>query len=37
VPAELSSGEAARKVAGDIMARLGRIDTLVHVVGGFVE
>ena len=35
VPAELSSGEAARKVADDIVAQLGRIDTLVHVVGGF--
>jgi len=33
--AELSSGEAARKVAGDIMTRFGRIDVLVHVMGGF--
>ena len=35
LPAELSSGEAARKVADDIVAQLGRIDALVHVVGGF--
>src|ERR1035437_8855628 len=35
MPAELSSGEAARKVADGIVAQLGRIDTLVHVVGGF--
>jgi NAD(P)-dependent dehydrogenase (short-subunit alcohol dehydrogenase family) len=30
MPAELSSGEAARKVADDIVGRLGRIDILVH-------
>jgi NAD(P)-dependent dehydrogenase (short-subunit alcohol dehydrogenase family) len=35
LPAELASGEAARKVADDVVAQLGRIDTLVHVVGGF--
>lgn len=35
LPAELSDGEAARKVAGDIMTRFGRIDVLVHVIGGF--
>ena len=35
MPAELSSGEAARKVADGIVAQFGRIDTLVHVVGGF--
>jgi NAD(P)-dependent dehydrogenase (short-subunit alcohol dehydrogenase family) len=34
MPAELSSGEAARKVADDIVAQLGRIDVLVHAVGG---
>jgi len=34
-PAELSSGEAARKVADDIVAQPGRIDVLVHAVGGF--
>jgi NAD(P)-dependent dehydrogenase (short-subunit alcohol dehydrogenase family) len=33
--AELSSGEAARKVAGDVMTRFGRIDILVHTMGGF--
>jgi NAD(P)-dependent dehydrogenase (short-subunit alcohol dehydrogenase family) len=35
LPAELSSGEAARTMAGDIMSRFGRIDVLVHVMGGF--
>jgi NAD(P)-dependent dehydrogenase (short-subunit alcohol dehydrogenase family) len=35
LPAELSGGEAAGKLAGDIMARFGRIDALVHVMGGF--
>ena len=35
LPAELSNGEAARKVAGDVVAQLGRIDVLVHAVGGF--
>ena len=35
LPAELSDGEAARKIAGDIMTRFGRIDVLVHVMGGF--
>jgi NAD(P)-dependent dehydrogenase (short-subunit alcohol dehydrogenase family) len=34
-PAELSSGEAARKLAGDVAGRFGRIDVLVHVMGGF--
>ena len=34
MPAELSSGEAARKVADAIVAQLGRIDILVHAVGG---
>src|SRR5262245_44138430 len=33
--AELSNGEAARKLAGDVVARFGRIDALVHVMGGF--
>jgi len=35
MPAELSSGEAARKLAGDVVTRFGRIDALVHVVGDF--
>ncbi|MFY9727448.1 MAG: SDR family NAD(P)-dependent oxidoreductase [Bryobacteraceae bacterium] len=35
LPAELSGGEAARKVTDHIVARFGRIDALVHVVGGF--
>src|SRR5437660_2244647 len=33
--AELSSGEAARKVVEDLVARFGHIDALIHVVGGF--
>jgi len=33
--AELSDGEAARRIAGDIITRFGRIDVLVHVMGGF--
>ena len=35
LPAELSSSEAARKAADDIVARFGRIDALAHVMGGF--
>ena len=35
LPAELLSGETARKVADRVVARFGRIDALVHVVGGF--
>jgi NAD(P)-dependent dehydrogenase (short-subunit alcohol dehydrogenase family) len=35
LPAELSDGETARKVAGGIMARFGRIDVLAHAMGGF--
>src|SRR6266498_1092410 len=35
MPTELSSGEAARKVAEEIVARFARIDALVHVMGGF--
>ncbi len=35
LPAELSGGEAARKVTDHIVARFGCIDALVHVVGGF--
>src|SRR5437762_14305034 len=36
MPAELSTGESARKLAGDVVTRFGRIDALVHLVGDFV-
>ncbi len=35
IPAELSSGEAGRMLAREVVARFGRIDCLVHVMGGF--
>jgi len=35
MPAELSSGEAARNLAGDVAAKFQKIDVLVHLVGGF--
>ena len=35
VPAELTSSDAARVVADAVVARSGRIDVLVHLVGGF--
>jgi NAD(P)-dependent dehydrogenase (short-subunit alcohol dehydrogenase family) len=35
LPAELSAGEAAREVACEVMTRFGRIDVLVHAMGGF--
>jgi NAD(P)-dependent dehydrogenase (short-subunit alcohol dehydrogenase family) len=35
MPADLASGDAARQLAGDVAARFGRIDALVHVMGGF--
>ena len=35
MPAELSTGDAARKLAGDVVSQFGRIDALVHVMGGF--
>src|ERR1017187_2977412 len=35
LPADLSSGAAARKLVDEIVAQLGRIDVLVHAVGGF--
>jgi NAD(P)-dependent dehydrogenase (short-subunit alcohol dehydrogenase family) len=34
-PAELSTGDAARKVVDDVTTRFGRIDILAHVMGGF--
>ena len=36
VPAEVSSGEAARSMAATVVAKFGRIDVLIHLVGGFV-
>lgn len=35
LPAELSSGENARKLADGVIAQWGRIDGLVHLMGGF--
>jgi NAD(P)-dependent dehydrogenase (short-subunit alcohol dehydrogenase family) len=35
MPAELASGEAANRLASAVIAHSGRIDALVHVVGGF--
>ncbi|MGO9261884.1 MAG: SDR family NAD(P)-dependent oxidoreductase [Bryobacteraceae bacterium] len=35
MPADLTSGDAARKITEDAIARFGRIDALVHVMGGF--
>ena len=35
LPADLSTGDAARKVTAGVVAQLGRIDALVHVMGGF--
>lgn len=35
VAAELSSGEAARAVVQSVVRRLGRVDSLVHLMGGF--
>jgi len=35
MPAELSTGDAARTLAGGVVTRFGRIDALVHVMGGF--
>jgi NAD(P)-dependent dehydrogenase (short-subunit alcohol dehydrogenase family) len=35
MPAELSNGEAARRVADAVVEEFGRIDVLVHLVGGF--
>lgn len=35
VPAELSSGEAARRVADEVAGKFQKIDILVHLMGGF--
>src|SRR5215468_12003061 len=35
IPTELSSGDATRKLAESVVARFGRIDALVHVMGGY--
>jgi NAD(P)-dependent dehydrogenase (short-subunit alcohol dehydrogenase family) len=35
IPAELSSGDAAQTLVEQVVARFGRIDALVHVMGGF--
>jgi NAD(P)-dependent dehydrogenase (short-subunit alcohol dehydrogenase family) len=35
IPAELSSGDAARAVIDHVIARFGRIDAVVHLMGGF--
>jgi 2-dehydro-3-deoxy-L-rhamnonate dehydrogenase (NAD+) len=34
-PADLSSGESARQVLARVVAQLGRIDALIHVMDGF--
>jgi NAD(P)-dependent dehydrogenase (short-subunit alcohol dehydrogenase family) len=35
LPAELSSGDAARQVVASVVERFGRVDILAHVMGGF--
>lgn len=35
MPAELGSGDAARRVADEVVRQFRRIDVLVHLVGGF--
>lgn len=35
MPAELSTGDAAGKLAGEVAAKFQKIDVLVHLVGGF--
>ena len=35
MPAELASGDAAKRVVEGVVARFGRIDALIHVMGGF--
>lgn len=34
-PADLTSGDAARKLVSEVVAQLGRIDSLVHLMGAF--
>src|SRR6266852_232443 len=33
--AELSDGAAPERLAGEVVARFGKIDILIHLVGGF--
>src|SRR5215470_3153861 len=35
MPAELSSGDAARRLADEVAAKFQKIDILVHLMGGF--
>jgi len=35
IPTDLSTGGAARKLAESVISRFGRIDALIHVMGGF--
>jgi NAD(P)-dependent dehydrogenase (short-subunit alcohol dehydrogenase family) len=35
MPVDLSSGDRARQIAAEAISRCGRIDALVHVMGGF--
>jgi len=35
IPAELSSRDAAETLAGEALSRFGRVDALVHLLGGF--
>src|SRR5579872_7517895 len=35
LPADLSGGEAARKIVAEVLGRFGRVDALIHVMGGF--
>src|SRR5215813_13504446 len=35
MPAELSSGDVSLRLVAEIVAQFGRLDVLVHVLGGF--
>jgi NAD(P)-dependent dehydrogenase (short-subunit alcohol dehydrogenase family) len=35
IPADLTDGDSARRLAGSVMERFQRIDVLVHLMGGF--